>query len=332
MNKDTNINKETYPIIDKLFLGLVIVIGITLFLDVSNLYPSKMYNFSWFKNIANNKELVYILYGFLLSIIIFLNQRYYGKTQHEKYINDLDLLKAVERDTRASKKLALDWFDDETEALLFYFPNTLIPGFWNDFGKFFDEQLKEKFENLTDDKRKDIFVIGPSENNSSQLEHILNKIKESDEAKKILLDEPWKRKFNNLTDIDEILSDLKLNYKLKINNFSTLIKRKEFVQLQPIDDIGYWKGKPNFSFVLKKNKYREYELLIIDTFNVIKVPSNTIKVVKSLNHIDSDNVSALFSEPINYVIKNKDALELFLSSLFQTAFKEEERIVELFLN
>ena len=331
MSKKDNKNTKKTLIIDLIFFGLIIIIISSWFLDIFNLFPEKICNMS-LACFKLNKTLIYILYGFVLSIIIFINQRYYGKKQLDEYKKEFELLKAVDKDTRKSKDLALDWFSNDTEAILFYFPNSFIPAFWNDYGKFFKEDFSDKIRNLTDSSKQQIILLGPSSDDQSQINHILEMIKQQTKPYDVFKNEPWTRFINSETSIEDISNQIKTQYTYLINLFESEVNGKNFIKLIKKDNKDFWDNKPNFSFVLRKLKNKEFEMLIIDTHNVINDLDETFRNSIIGNSIDKDNVDVLFDVPTNYIIRNNNALRLLLTSIFQTSLNDEEEIASLFLN
>ncbi len=337
---------------------IIVIISFTLLivLDFANISKYNLFKNPIFTYLVNNKGIIYIFFGFLLSVTIFFNQHYIGKDQAREYQeqidelndkvkklnDDLSKLEAVKKERKEIEKIAINWFDETTDSILFYFPYTIFPGFWNDGGLFFRNSILGELNKLTEeDKIRKIIFRGPIPDvGDNYLEKIINSIVErEEELNNLIKDMQHDFKSVVLKNLNPpthqaVKEDIKKSYESLYRFFEQQIEKKPFISYKLGEEIkkSYWLNKPNYSFVLRKMKNEDLQLLIIDTFGILKNNSNNINIIKPNNLMDNEiNEGFLFKSPNNYIIENDSVLTLFISTLFQTVFFEDREIKECFL-
>ena len=285
------------------------------------------------------------LVGIGASILIYRHQLSLSH-KTDNVLNEIDKnildLQSIKSD-QDLKETIQNWFNNnvELDMVLFYFPFTLCPGFWN-----YVDEINEDLKKLLDDYKKIKWIlIGPKsspQNNitSNIIDYIsknFNKIPEGHFKKKIqdLLDDKLSEMKENGEDITKIREEKKSEilkqiatkkYNDAVGDVITIKSdHHRFLthELPPADNNLF-----SFSFVLKFNNKRAQEILILDTFDFFtsdltkkKNLIGNISIIENIRSNSPESINYLFKRPRSFLIKNQDMANFIFSMFLESCYK-----------
>ena len=280
--------------------------------------------------------------GIIASIIIYRLQSLIGKKTDtvinaiDKNILDLQLIKQ----NQDLKETIEQWFNKngDPEMMLFYFPYTLCPGFWN-----YADTLKRELQDLVDKHNIKCILIGPKLSPNDITSIIINKIKADhkvigdgmfkNKMEKILEDKNEREKKetniqpNEQNNGDKLAEIVQRKYNEAVNDINNIEKdhhRFKVFSLPPNENNLF-----SFSFVITMNNRRAQEIVILDTFNFY-----TSDLSKLKNHIGissildgrspKESLEFLFKRPSTILIKNQNLANFIFSMFLEYSYKNKE--------
>lgn len=330
----------------KRFRQFLIGVGVViLFFDLLDVFINPIYSLDWNNNpfckwLLEIKEPFYMLTHLFFVIAIFWFQEVNQKKQYEnqqeilKRLNDnvtqLAPLKKIEEINTTVEK----WLkEDQANIIIFYFPYSIYPGFWYDTGVVFTNFINTLKTNIDQSYKSKLYFIGPDKENSPFSESITELTSKLDD--KFVKDYiSQNMKFFKRFDFAEFTDATKDNWAKKItdeyknkllelerhatdksNNFRVLkIGADTNCVLKSSDSL------PSFSFILKINKNKAEDMVLIDTFNVVAENSltNFLKDLGISSIKTNGDSQKLLMPPISRILNNQHTANLFFTTFLET--------------
>jgi hypothetical protein len=311
--------------------------------------------FNFLISFLPSKEIFYFLMASILSLSIFYTENDNADKHNIQLQNKINQIFPLTMNNEILEKV-LYWMTSEksnTQGIIFYFPYSLIPGFWVEPRLF--QRLIEQFDYLNEKTDIKLLFIGPKETDYNFISILdsmklsrgaitLNKDGVSNFIDSKFKDSPLGR-YINISGINKITF---VNDKAKLNHIRNVIKtkyvetvnrlkseqssRENNIQIYEIvsTDGSFWKCKPPFSIIIRcKKKDGGFDAILTDTFNIVK-DFNVRKLSSSItNPTFMPDFSKVREDPNNYEFQNQDITNLFVNNLLLTL---EPEIVEKIKN
>lgn len=315
---------------EPLFYAGFILIALTFF----DFFLPKFFSVtSFFRIDAEYKENAYLFLHLLFVIAIFvfqeINQKSTFKKLNENIIH-LSPLKKIEEINSTVKK----WLEeDQTNILIFYFPYSIHPGFWYDTGVAFSNFIDNLKNEINQSYKSKLYFIGPDIENSP--------FSKSIEALEVQLTAKFvqdyisgNKNFFNRFNFDQFedskkkewTDKIKSEYKRKLEALLEHAKDKSNnfkvckIGTDALCSINSSDCLPSFSFILKVNKNKAEDMIVIDTFNIIS-ENNLNGFVNDLG-IDSiwksGELQKLLTPPQLRILNNQHTANLFFTTFLET--------------
>lgn len=327
-----------------LFLILVLFILIGDYLNIPSLLHS--HNLVFLRNIINNKELVYFSLSLFIAVLIYYNQNKFSENFASQLNTKIEEFEAFRQEKAEIIQSIQNWLEaPETDFIIFYFPFTILPGFWTDYSMFFKKHILPIIGGMNRDDSTKIVIIGPGINEGNNFNKIIDTIKDH-QIEAVLENISNRNKSlgkDNVETVDEMCRLLKDSYVSHFNKLTDEVKeRKEFIKLVTPENPEYWRGKPTFSFVYRKLKEKkakngsykpESNFLIIDTFDIVNNLSSVRHHFSNNGLITKKTIEEnLLKDPNFYVIKHNKVSNLFISNILHTSFGTDDSLDKEILN
>lgn len=305
------------------WIGCVLIVFT--FCDIFNI-------FSLTTKIGVNKEQFYLFLHLLFVIAIFVFQEINQKRIFEKLnenVSQISPLRKIEEINTTVQK----WLkEDQANILIFYFPYSIHPGFWYDTGNEFTTFINN-FNASSNKCYKKLYFIGPDADNSpfsKSIEMLQTKL--TDEFVNDFISKNGL--FYNLFNFKSFNFDKKeLWIKLIVDEYTAKLKELERKSVGYNSNLKVFKigandncklksfdELPSFSFILKVNKNKAEDMIVIDTFNAIS-ESNLTDFINDLG-INSINIKEdpqkLITAPQIRIVNNQHTANLFLTTFLET--------------
>ncbi len=234
--------------------------------------------------------------------------------------------------------------EDQANILIFYFPYSIHPGFWIDTGVYFSTFIDELRTKINQSYKSKLYFIGPDSENSpfsETIDVLKSKLDKAFVSKFISQNteffntydfenfdaankEQWINKIS--TEYKEKLLKLEKLSNDKQNNFKVYkIGRGESCALKSANAL------PSFSFILKVNRNKAEDMIIIDTFNVVAENNlsgflNDLGIESIWNKSqDAENEpQKLLIPPIYRILGNQHAANLFFTTFLETCCQADD--------
>lgn len=290
----------------------------------------------WANNYFN--ELMIII-GLLLSIFIFSKQWLYGEDSQEA-LSKLVNKSVFKEDRKAVEKKFEEWIkrDESTKFILFYFPYSIIPGFWVDpalFHKLYKEvDINTKVQFLfigpaVDCPTFSALVKKVAEAHFARCGDARNfSLKKTDMYKVLDLKEKLSKNDLKAKDLQEEM--LKL-YEERLDELVKMARRKNNVNVRKINlNDAYLPQYPLILRGKKQGKELELDMIIIDTHKVLELNGATdiIRCVtqnKDYRRLDPINI---VTEPPTYIVELSSITNLLVQTLIDTVLSRDHELKE----
>lgn len=239
----------------------------------------------------------------------------------------------------------LTWLetDPKRNTYIFYFPYTLIPGFWNDAGANFEKDILNGLEETPAHSRNKYIFIG-SAMDESPFSMILDEMEACCQtADKTMLIEGLERnrtfwtKFGLEKHRGEFTSnefgpaknEISSQYKNKIDRLLSLARTNEDVKTVLIGKGGVvnWQDLPSCSFIVKLGESMDNEIIYIDTFGFLTENIESIFANSKMNSIvRNKNAYVLLDTPLQYHTQSRKTINLFMSNVIECCFSNNAEL------
>ena len=284
--------------------------------------------------VNNHFNKLMAIIGLLLSISIFSKQYIYGEDS-QKALSKLINKSVFKEDRKAVEKKFEEWVkhDESTKFIVFYFPYSIIPGFWVDPDLF--HMLKKKVDINT---KVQFLFIGPAVD-CPTFSSLAKKVAEAHFAgsrdtrnfslknKKIyaVLDLKKKLSKNDLKakDLQEEL--LKL-YEERIDELVKMARRKNNVHVRKINlNDAYF---PQYPLILRgkeEGKELELDMIIIDTHKMLELNGATdlIHYVTGDDDYRKLDPINIVTDPPTYIVELNSITNLLVQTLIDTVLRRD---------
>lgn len=326
---------------------LAVIIFLFILFDFFN-WPTKL---GFCAEIIQAKSLFYFGVAAFLSLMIYYSQNSNSDSHSIQLQNKINQIFPLTKNDEINDKVRVWMTRDKsnTQGIIFYFPFSLIPGFWVEPRLF--EKFIENFDTLNIKNHIKLLFIGPKEtdyNFQTILESITldNKTTPLPGSKTNALNSNFEISklgdYINITDINkgtfqddnEKLTYIKSVFTEKYAHLIEILKkeqksRKENIYVHEIEtsDCNYWKTKPPFSIIIRcRKKDKSFDAIITDTFNIVKdFNAGVLYNGSNSQAIYKPEFSKIREDPNNYEFQNQDITNLFVNNLLLTL---ESEIIE----
>lgn len=323
---------------------LAVIIFVFILFDFFN-WPTKL---GISAEIIQAKNLFYFGVAAFLSLMIYYSQNSNSDSHSIQLQNKINQIFPLTKNDEINDKVRVWMTRDKsnTQGIIFYFPFSLIPGFWVEPRLF--EKFIENFDTLNVNNHIKLLFIGPKEtdyNFKTILESITldDKTTQLPGSKTNALNSNFNKSklgdYINITDINkrtfkddnEKLTYIKSVFSDKYAHLIGILRkeqisRTENIYLHEIETINcdYWKTKPPFSIIIRcRKKDKSFDAIITDTFNIVKDFNAGVLYNGSNSHaIFKPVFSKVREDPNNYEFQNQDITNLFVNNLLLTLESE----------
>jgi len=284
--------------------------------------------------------------GLFLALSIFLKQSIYGEESLRQLENIFN--KAMfKQDRGAIKKLVSKWgIDPETNFILFYFPHSIIPGFWVDHTYFLETSAL-----LENNKSNTQFIfLGPAPEDKivNELSDIIAKAHFDNRTKKYKHFSLKNSTFHSILketippiNISELSESIKNLYIEQFEMLKKLNKRKCNVKYYCIDPD---KNKfPSYSLVIRgteTNTDHHLEMILVDSHKIAET-SGATPLIQHLHKSNKNHDKYIFNDhslynivndiPSTYIVGHSGFINLLSQTLIETVVNPNDNLRE-FLN
>lgn len=266
--------------------------------------------------------------GLFLALSIYKKQLYYGEYSQKK-LEKLVNKSVFKEDKGAVKRKFVTWVEDpQTEFIIWYFPISIIPGFWVDKTLF--ELISPIVENHT---RIKFLFIGPFPECPS-FNEVVKKVagahfSENCKKKGFRLKDTvfyksldLEKKFqNNTITQDDLEKQIKKLYQNKVDTLNELAKHKNNVRVHALNIAR--NNLPRYPFVFRGSKVGEefaLDMLIADTHRVLGLSGATDLIGYITKDFDYVKLSPtnIVTPPATYIVELSSITNLLVQTLIDT--------------
>ncbi len=281
------------------------------------------------------KENFYLFLHLFIVIVIFAFQEFNQSLQFKKQTEILDKVDANVKSMSPLKELSQqihdevkNWLsEDQKNIVIFYFPYSILPGFWLDTGTTFSKFIGEIETEDARSFKHILYFIGPDTTDSpfnkvmDLLDHAIGKDN--------FVSTNIKGKFFGGFDFSsftiekkgEFMNKIKNKYIERLQQIETNSREKKTIfKLLKIGtncQIKNTENLPSFSFILKVSKNKAEEMILIDTFHTLE-DSNLLKNVIHELGINAITPEILLAPPYARIVNNTHVANLFLNTFLES--------------
>lgn len=226
------------------------------------------------------------------------------------------------------------WLEEEQpNVFIFYFPYAIAPGFWYDKGDEFIDKINTLFSNKDSSSYPNKLHIIGSDYEDSPFSNSIEILESKLDVDFIKNHIEKNGKFYTAFEFRNYMPSMKQSYidKIKeayLNNLKIMeshAKNKDYFNVMKIGKnsncgITHFDNLPSFSFILKINKNKAEEMILIDTFNIL--PQNNVGIYLNDLGISSiklrNDPERLITLPEITTLNNHKTGNLFLTTFLET--------------